>query len=525
MSQRTRDKFTARQRSVDVQLVADSVNGRGILRIIKAGVSTDVAYFDDVGFDVQGANVPSATSDLGTSANPYRNAFLSGLLTESAADALTGGAAGQSTALALTKEINHFTTVGSGTGAKLPASAAGLTIIVINGGANTLQVYGAGTDTIDDVATATGVAQMVGSTVIYACTVAGKWYSEGLGTGYSGSLQTVAFANALTAIGTNQATGLQLTASVNRVTVGASTTGVNLPASAAGLAITVINSVANSINVYPVIGGSETINGNAAATGVVQMSNSVVTYYSTVAGTWIALGLGSGFAASLPTGSFADALTAVGTTQGTGLQLTAEISRVTTGASTTGVNLPASAPGLAITVINSVAANAIHIYPVQGGSETINGAAAATGIIIGPNTALTFFCTVAGTWITGTSVMPQSQVSVIATTGVVTLTGAQAAGANDVTIDLTGQTGSQALNLPTPAQVVAAIHNAYVGQTYRLRIIQRAAFTATVTDNGASTHTGTATIAQGTCREYLVTLTSLSAVVFASLYSYTVTAA
>ena len=77
---------------------------------------------------------------------------------------------------------------------KLPASQAGLTIIVENAGANAMQVFGAGTDTVNGVATATGVSQMAGSVVLYTCRTAGAWFSEGLATGFVGSLQTLSFA-------------------------------------------------------------------------------------------------------------------------------------------------------------------------------------------------------------------------------------------------------------------------------------------------------------------------------------------
>lgn len=94
-----------------------------------------------------------------------------GLLAESALDTLTAHAGGgQTSALALANELNRITTVATaGDSVKLPASIAGLTIIVINHGAKSCQVFGAGTDTIDDVVTATGVAQMAGSVCLYVC--------------------------------------------------------------------------------------------------------------------------------------------------------------------------------------------------------------------------------------------------------------------------------------------------------------------------------------------------------------------
>ena len=117
--------------------------------------------------------------------------------------------------------------------------------------------------------------------------------------------------------------------------------------------------------------------------------------------------------------------------------------------------------------------------------------------------------------------LPYCLFSTASNTSAFTLTGAQIAGANDVTLSLTGAlTSAQALTLPTPQQIVAAIPGAAVGQSYKLRIINQSsgAFAWTVTANGASTLTGggSATIAQNTWRDYVVTLTSLTSVTFAN---------
>jgi hypothetical protein len=102
-----------------------------------------------------------------------------------------------------------------------------------------------------------------------------------------------------------------------------------------------------------------------------------------------------------------------------------------------------------------------------------------------------------------------------------TTTGAKVAGAQNVVLNLTGALGSgqRACTLPTAAQIVAAIPNAYVGQTYRLRIQNSSsgAFAWTVTTNTGLTLTGTMTVAQNTYRDFLVTLTSLTAVAIQSL--------
>ncbi len=338
--------------------------------------------------------VPDASNNL----SGLNNLTLTGLFTESAADALTAAGTTQGTALALTKELNRFTTVGALSGATLPAAAPGLTIIVINSGANPLQVYGAGTDTIDDVATATGVSQMVGSVAIYACTVAGKWYSEGLGTGWAGSLQTVSFAGGLTAFaGGGQASALQLAATINRVsTVATLADSVKLPASAAGLMITVINASAKDMQVFGA--GTDTINGVATATGILQPANSIAVYVCTAAGVWECEGVGQGFSGQYPTVTARDALTAfAGGGQGSALLLPAIINRVTTVASAAdSVKLPVSKPGMQITVINAAAANSMNVFPQTG--ESINALAANTAFAVVANKTVNFYCAVAGTW-------------------------------------------------------------------------------------------------------------------------------
>jgi len=95
------------------------------------------------------------------------------------ADGLTATPSGtQSTSLLLTAQINRVSTVASAAdGVKLPPSVAGAQITVINDAAtNAMQVFGTAPDTINDVATATGVSQAAQKSAIYSCSVAGKWY-------------------------------------------------------------------------------------------------------------------------------------------------------------------------------------------------------------------------------------------------------------------------------------------------------------------------------------------------------------
>lgn len=210
-----------------------------------------------------------------------------GLFNELASDTITAHAGGtQAAAFQLTAQTNRVTVVATaGDSVKLPASAAGLEIVVINHGANPMQVFGAGTDTIDDIATAVGVSQMVNSVVIYACATAGAWYTEGLANGYAGGFQTVSTLDTITAAGTNQGTAFVLPARMAyNVTSTPSGTGVLLPASVAGAELAVNNIGGLALLVYP--NGTETINTTGAGVALSCANNTVTIFYCFTAGKW-----------------------------------------------------------------------------------------------------------------------------------------------------------------------------------------------------------------------------------------------
>ncbi len=217
------------------------------------------------------------------------NPVFAGLIYESATDNITAHAGGgQASATQLTTEINRVTTVATaGDSVVLPASAPGLTIIVINAAAKPMQVFGLSADTIDGVAAATGVSQMQKSMVIYSCTTAGAWTSEGLATGYNGSFQTMSSVDGLTAhAGGGQGSATPLTAMLNRVpNVGTAADSVLLPVSAAGMQITVTNAHAsNSMNVFPATG--ESINALSANAAFAVAAGKTATFYCYTAGQW-----------------------------------------------------------------------------------------------------------------------------------------------------------------------------------------------------------------------------------------------
>lgn len=235
------------------------------------------------------------------------------LLVESSLDGIVAKAGGgQTNATQLFNEVNEVGTVASaGDSVKLPPAQKGLTVFVVNKGANAMQVFGYNTDTVDDVAAATGVSHMPNSIVIYTCTTAGKWRSNGLATGYSGSLQTLSYKDAISAAGTTQATATPLVAMINTVSSVSAGQGVNLPASAAGLSIVVQNTGSNPLLVYPFQGASDTINGVAAANGVAILPGSVATFNCTAAGAWNTMPA-SAKSAAFNTASNTTAFTATG---------------------------------------------------------------------------------------------------------------------------------------------------------------------------------------------------------------------
>ncbi len=211
---------------------------------------------------------------------------------DSSQDGITAKAGGgQTNATLITTQNSRVTTVAAaGDSIKLPPAVPGLDLIIINHGVNPMQVFGSGTDTIDDVATATGVQQMQDSTTLYFCLTAGLWYTEGLAGGYAravaGAFQTVS-SGAVTASTTHTQAGatpiLQMQVGV---TVGNAADSVLLPPAKAGMEVTLANlSATLAMQVYA--SGSDTIGGTAGSTGVSQAATTLTIYYCFTTGAWL----------------------------------------------------------------------------------------------------------------------------------------------------------------------------------------------------------------------------------------------
>jgi hypothetical protein len=162
------------------------------LRMTKAGLgslyhgTTEVLRFTATSFSPVVASPPltDAALDLGTALLQYRDLYLSrdivnsgGFYKGSVGNALTAHAGGtQAAALALTKQFNFISVCATaGDSVRLPASVAGMSVFIWNGGAAAAQVFGAGTDTINGIATATGVPLPINRGAWYNCNAAGTW--------------------------------------------------------------------------------------------------------------------------------------------------------------------------------------------------------------------------------------------------------------------------------------------------------------------------------------------------------------
>ena len=213
-------------------------------------------------------------------------------LLESAQDNITATAGGgQAAAFQINTQTARITTVATaGDSVMLPPSAPGLEILVINHGANPMQVFGQSPDTIDDVATGTGVSQMQNSFVLYSCASVGKWYTEGLATGFQPgtSLQTFSVSTIAANVAGTQGAGTAITAMLVNMTAAGASYSATLPVSAPGLEITVHNISSQTILVFPNAGGtgSEKINSIAANGSLSMLTNTSTVFTCNVAGQW-----------------------------------------------------------------------------------------------------------------------------------------------------------------------------------------------------------------------------------------------
>lgn len=238
----------------------------------------------------------------GTESSLQNSGLRVGILFESAQDSIVAKASPvtQTTATAILNELSRVTTVATaGDGIALPKAFSGMTLVVINKGANAMQVFGNLTDTIDDIAGSLGVSQMPNSVVIYACVTDGAWYTEGLATGFvsvgGGNYATLSYQDGITASVTQtQLAATPITASIVTIAICANAqNAVLLPPAKPGMEIAIINNGAQSAQAFPAsaanggAAGGDQINALGQNAGLQNMTNSVPTiFYCTKVGQW-----------------------------------------------------------------------------------------------------------------------------------------------------------------------------------------------------------------------------------------------
>jgi hypothetical protein len=205
-------------------------------------------------------------------------------------------------------------------------------------------------------------------------------------------------AAAFAAAGANQAGATAITSQTALVNAG--TGGVSLPLATPGLEIAIINDTTSALVVYAAPAGSDTINDQNGAGGVIQMAKSMVIYSAPLAGAWFAEGLATGFAPSgvnIETTTAAAGLSATGTGSASATALNNAINQITTNAgSPAGATLPAAKAGLTCMVANATT-TALVIY--GAGSDTISvSAAAAASYSLAANKTVSLFCVANGVW-------------------------------------------------------------------------------------------------------------------------------
>lgn len=120
----------------------------------------------------------------GTDSLYQKEIFQIGGLRSSIEDTITATASGtQATAYQLSARISRISVCATNADSvALPLGKVGLEVVVINDGAANAQVFGAGTDTIDAIATATGVVLTAAKRCTYYCisvsSGVGAWVSN-----------------------------------------------------------------------------------------------------------------------------------------------------------------------------------------------------------------------------------------------------------------------------------------------------------------------------------------------------------
>lgn len=242
-----------------------------------------------------GFRLLNATTLAGLLANPQYSAEAGIVATPSGT---------QATSYQLRARQSRVITVATAAdGVKLPPSYVGAEFVVINAAAaNALQLFGTSPDTIDGVATATGVSIPASAIVRLTCTTKGAWRSDLANLVNNGTAQTIAGAKtfavmpiipvaAVTATGSIQSDAAPITTGFTLVGGANATKGVKLPTAVAGLQCIIKNDDgANAVlKIWPFSGDSINALGVDNSFSVAAKTSLILVAYDTTA--WLSIPL------------------------------------------------------------------------------------------------------------------------------------------------------------------------------------------------------------------------------------------
>jgi len=154
--------------SASGNITGGNISTGGALAVTGNATVGNLTTGGGTGGNITGANVISA------------NTFISSeYVIRSVGTGISAAGALQSTATALTKEINVVSTVTAGQGVRLPVAVAGMVITIINTSAVALLVYPATGDDINGGTINVAYSQSAGATLQYVAPTTTDWYTIG----------------------------------------------------------------------------------------------------------------------------------------------------------------------------------------------------------------------------------------------------------------------------------------------------------------------------------------------------------